>query len=591
MTGGRRKGNRWRVSLLFTVLLLIAAIVPASAQSEIYPAWNYPTGSEIREIAVSPDGTHFAVGSTDHTVYGFTREGKLLWSYMTGDVVNSVAIASHGQYVAAGSQDKKVYYFTREGRLLWSFPANDVVKSVAVSADGQLVVAGSRDRTVMVFSVEGTPLWSFTTGSYVDAVAVSADGKYVAAGAWDKNIYYFTNDGSLLWTFTTGGEEVKRILLSSDGQFLAAASTDNTVYYLTGKGKLVWNYKINSLVNDIALSRDGQFLVAGALDRQVYLLNREGKLVWNYAVGNSVQAVAVSDNGQNIVAGSQDNKVYSFGNDGSLVWTASAGAPISNIGISANGQSVVAGSTTGIVYLFNNLAIPRPTPTVTEDTVTGIVASPPIPLIAGVIIIILVLGGVFFFHLRRIRKEEGVQDTSGTAPARVAGLKPLEKIPSEWWVAQLPAGSDIELPILDSVLEIAIAIAREGREGKPVGTAFLVGDAENVMSKSRQLIKNPVEGHAPEERLITNPDQTEYIKEMAQLDGAFVISGNGLIEAIGRRITVDTSDVHLPEGYGTRHASVAGMTQATGSIGIVVSQSGGKIAILQDGKIVKVLDP
>ncbi len=78
---------------------------------------------------------------------------------------------------------------------------------------------------------------------------------------------------------------------------------------------------------------------------------------------------------------------------------------------------------------------------------------------------------------------------------------------------------------------------------------------------------------------------------MAQLDGAFVIGGNGLIEAVGRHITVDTSNVRLPDGYGTRHASVAGMTQATRSIGIVVSQSGGKISIFKNGKIIRVIRP
>jgi DNA integrity scanning protein DisA with diadenylate cyclase activity len=46
------------------------------------------------------------------------------------------------------------------------------------------------------------------------------------------------------------------------------------------------------------------------------------------------------------------------------------------------------------------------------------------------------------------------------------------------------------------------------------------------------------------------------------------------------------SQVNLPGGMGSRHSSVAGITQVTKSIGIVVSQSGGQIRIFREGKIV-----
>jgi DNA integrity scanning protein DisA with diadenylate cyclase activity len=130
-------------------------------------------------------------------------------------------------------------------------------------------------------------------------------------------------------------------------------------------------------------------------------------------------------------------------------------------------------------------------------------------------------------------------------------------------------------------------IAREGREGKSVGTAFIIGDAANVMAKSKQMILNPFEGHAKESRMITNCEIREMIKELAQLDGAFVVSGDGLIEAAARRITIEMSNVQIPKGLGTRHASVAGITQVTNAIGIVVSQSGGKISIFRNGRIIQ----
>ncbi|MDD1652494.1 MAG: diadenylate cyclase, partial [Methanomicrobiales archaeon] len=157
------------------------------------------------------------------------------------------------------------------------------------------------------------------------------------------------------------------------------------------------------------------------------------------------------------------------------------------------------------------------------------------------------------------------------------------------WKKAIIDGTDILEPVFDAVYEIAAEISREGREGKPVGTTFVLGDTQNVLARSRQLILNPFEGHPRDSRVITNPALRETIKELAQLDGAFVITGDGVVSAGGRYITVDTSTSTVPKGLGTRHASVAGITQETRSVGIVVSQTGGRISVFKDGRIVRVI--
>jgi hypothetical protein len=157
------------------------------------------------------------------------------------------------------------------------------------------------------------------------------------------------------------------------------------------------------------------------------------------------------------------------------------------------------------------------------------------------------------------------------------------------WKKAIIGGTDIQEPVLDAVYEIAAEISREGREGKPVGTTFILGDTDNVLARSRQLILNPFEGHPRESRMITNPGLWETIKELAQLDGAFIVGGDGVVWAGGRYITIDTSASSIPKGLGTRHASVAGITQETRSVGIVVSQSGGRISIFKDGRVVRVI--
>jgi len=161
-----------------------------------------------------------------------------------------------------------------------------------------------------------------------------------------------------------------------------------------------------------------------------------------------------------------------------------------------------------------------------------------------------------------------------------------EKLPSQEELETICSGTDVTPDILGPVLQVAVEIAREGREGQAIGTSFVVGDTDNVLNNSKQFVLNPFHGHHETKRQISDAGVRGNIKEFAQLDGAFLVSGNGVVEAAGRCITVDMSKVNLPGGLGSRHSSVAGITQVTKSIGVVVSQSGGLISIFKDGKIV-----
>jgi DNA integrity scanning protein DisA with diadenylate cyclase activity len=162
----------------------------------------------------------------------------------------------------------------------------------------------------------------------------------------------------------------------------------------------------------------------------------------------------------------------------------------------------------------------------------------------------------------------------------------LENRPSPEELKTICSGTGVVLDVLDSVIQVAREIARDGREGQAIGTAFVVGDTKNVLTYSKQFVLNPFHGHHEAERQITDVGIQGTIKEFAQLDGAFLITGTGVVEAAGRCITVDLSQVNLPGGMGSRHLSIAGITKVTKSIGVVVSQSGGQISIFREGKIV-----
>lgn len=142
-----------------------------------------------------------------------------------------------------------------------------------------------------------------------------------------------------------------------------------------------------------------------------------------------------------------------------------------------------------------------------------------------------------------------------------------------------------------AVVDIALDIGALGREGKPVGTTFIIGNVEKIMNSSHQAIFNPFKGYEAEERKITSSEVVESIKELAQLDGAFVISGGGVVEAAGRHLDAVTSVTKQLKGLGSRHRAAASMTIDGEAIAVVVSQSTGRVTVFDEGKIIASLDP
>jgi diadenylate cyclase len=127
--------------------------------------------------------------------------------------------------------------------------------------------------------------------------------------------------------------------------------------------------------------------------------------------------------------------------------------------------------------------------------------------------------------------------------------------------------------VLDSLIELAVEIAREGREGKRVGTLFMLGDENAVLARSRSLILDPLLGHPESARQITNLNLRGTIKELAQLDGGFVVSHAGIVLSACRYLDAIAAEVEVPLGLGSRHIAAANMSAVTKAVGIVVSES------------------
>lgn len=144
----------------------------------------------------------------------------------------------------------------------------------------------------------------------------------------------------------------------------------------------------------------------------------------------------------------------------------------------------------------------------------------------------------------------------------------------------------IKPAVFQKVLTLALELAQEGREGKPVGALFVVGDYREVQKYCVEGRINPFKGYTEKERNILDDSMRETVKEMAKLDGAFVIKGNGVIVSGGTTLRPALAGEELPQGLGARHSAAAAITASTKSISISLSESTGTVRVWRLGAMI-----
>ena len=149
---------------------------------------------------------------------------------------------------------------------------------------------------------------------------------------------------------------------------------------------------------------------------------------------------------------------------------------------------------------------------------------------------------------------------------------------------------EVNTRVLKQVVSLAVEIAREGREGRKIGTLFVIGDSGEVIRRSKPMILDPLQGHPDENKSIEDPNVRETIKELAQLDGAFVVSNAGVVLSAARYIDAASDSLDLPLGLGSRHMAGASISRQTDAVAVVVSESS-MVRMFGDGELVSEIVP
>ncbi len=140
--------------------------------------------------------------------------------------------------------------------------------------------------------------------------------------------------------------------------------------------------------------------------------------------------------------------------------------------------------------------------------------------------------------------------------------------------------------VLETVIEIAVGIARQSINRTGRGTLFVVGDEEKVLKKSKPLILDPIAPYPKEVKDIRGADIQGTIKELAKLDGAFVVSGDGYVLSAARHIEASSRNIDLPMGFGSRHMAGASISKETDAVAVVVSDNDEVVRVFDDGELV-----
>ena len=151
--------------------------------------------------------------------------------------------------------------------------------------------------------------------------------------------------------------------------------------------------------------------------------------------------------------------------------------------------------------------------------------------------------------------------------------------------SQIASFDSIETPqTLLMLISISMRFAHEGREGKSIGTCFIISSPDDVAPYTWQLILNPCAGYPANIRNIFRDDFIEILRELSALDGAFLVNPNGEVRSSAVFIATQGRSDGMESGKGARHHSACALTSHTQAIAVVLSESSGEITVYQAGK-------
>ena len=324
-------------------------LVTAGADARV-KVWDPFSGRELLNMAghtgpvdravFSPDGTHLATASWDHTVKVWNIGGH------TG-FITELAFSPDGRYLATSSYDKTVKLWDATTmREIETLPAlDDTVSMVTFNHDGTMLGATTNDGKAHILDVAsrqwswqmggnhvlfnprapevvtdteggGIWLWELKEGVKprklgqswsISGLAFSPDGKWVASAASDQPPQIWdvsSTSGKPHCSLQTNRDYITTLAFSPDSGSLATGSVGGTlrVWDVIKCSALPTSFRGHgNAISELAFSPNGKELATSSWDKTARIWDvATGKEKVSFDLDTSVNGIAFSHNGQRI---------------------------------------------------------------------------------------------------------------------------------------------------------------------------------------------------------------------------------------------------------------------------------------------------
>ena len=322
--------REWELNHTARVLELLAETKNSRFRGFEWGYWNRLYHGEIRTlnhsasaVAVSADGTRFAIGTGQGTVTLLdSATGRELWTGKEKPVagwagwINAIAFTPDGtRLLTCDSESTMVDWDVKTGEPQKTLFGGYSGTRAAFSADGTHILLNSRGTWGAIRDVAtGKDILTNKTAQYDQfySIALAPNGKRFATSNSDNVVRIWDAEtGKELFALPGHKRPIYQMVFSPDSRRLVTASLDRTakvwdvetgreLHTLTGHLDEVWAARF---------SPDGKVIVTGSIDGT-------GK-VWNAETGLEIMAIPCHTGSVNALAFTPDSRQFvTGGNDG-----------------------------------------------------------------------------------------------------------------------------------------------------------------------------------------------------------------------------------------------------------------------------------
>lgn len=194
--------------------------LPGGKDPALLSTW--PTGSVVRSVSISLDGTRVLSNSTSFVARAWDLDNgsnvdimdRLRHDFQGRPRPTSLAFSPDGGKIALGSSGPSITVWDVRDASASDAAVGEhggTVNSVVFSSDGKLVASGSDDCTVQVWTIQKSEstlrtatYFQYAKQARILSVAFSPDGSLVASGSNDCKIYVMSSRDSSIGIWLAG---------------------------------------------------------------------------------------------------------------------------------------------------------------------------------------------------------------------------------------------------------------------------------------------------------------------------------------------------------------------------------------------------